>query len=156
MKQSLSLAISNASTNASACGWQEATLPEVRSRLHSSRRFNLRAGWGLKALNVDQRHPISEHVASFARFRSALGADLRHWIDWKVVPVFCHAAGILTRGKAAPNGPFGVGPCARTHQRWNDLWVLAYTEQDPFKFLAVIEKNNGPVGREAPLGAVQA
>jgi hypothetical protein len=25
-------------------------------------------------------------------------------------------------------------------QRWNELWVLAYTEQDPFKFLAVIEK----------------
>jgi hypothetical protein len=25
-------------------------------------------------------------------------------------------------------------------RRWNELWVLAYTEQDPFKFLAVIEK----------------
>ena len=25
-------------------------------------------------------------------------------------------------------------------QRWNELWALAYTEQDPFKFLAVIEK----------------
>jgi hypothetical protein len=25
-------------------------------------------------------------------------------------------------------------------QKWNELWVLAYTEQDPFKFLAVIEK----------------
>jgi hypothetical protein len=24
-------------------------------------------------------------------------------------------------------------------QRWNELWALAYTEQDPFKFLAVIE-----------------
>jgi hypothetical protein len=26
------------------------------------------------------------------------------------------------------------------HQRWKELWVLAYTEQDPFKFLGVIEK----------------
>jgi len=25
-------------------------------------------------------------------------------------------------------------------QKWNELWVLAYTEQDPLKFLAVIEK----------------
>jgi hypothetical protein len=25
-------------------------------------------------------------------------------------------------------------------QRWNELWVLAYAEQDPYKFLAVIQK----------------
>jgi len=25
-------------------------------------------------------------------------------------------------------------------QRWNELCVLAYTEQNPFKFLTVIEK----------------
>jgi hypothetical protein len=43
--------------------------------------FDLGTRWGLEALNVDQCHPIREHVASFARFRSALGADLRHGID---------------------------------------------------------------------------
>jgi hypothetical protein len=26
------------------------------------------------------------------------------------------------------------------HQRWKELWVLAYTEQDPFKFLGVIQE----------------
>jgi hypothetical protein len=106
--------------------------------------FDLGARGRLEALNVDQRHPIGEHVAGFARFCSALGADLRHRIDWKVVPAFCHAAGILTPGKAVPNGPFGVGPWTRTPQRWNELWVLAYTEQDLFKFLAVIEKLRTP------------
>jgi len=25
-------------------------------------------------------------------------------------------------------------------QRWNQLWVLAFTEQDPYKFLAVVER----------------
>ena len=28
----------------------------------------------------------------------------------------------------------------KTPQRWNELWVLAFAEQDPFKFLAVVEK----------------
>jgi hypothetical protein len=40
--------------------------------------FGLGASGGLEALNVDQCHPIREHVAGFAWFGSALGADLRH------------------------------------------------------------------------------
>jgi hypothetical protein len=29
---------------------------------------------------------------------------------------------------------------SKNPQRWKERWALAYTEQDPFKFLAVIEK----------------
>jgi len=96
---------------------------------------------------VDQCHPIREHVAGFAWFRSALGADLRHWIDRKVVPVFCHAAGILTRGKAAPNGPFGGRPTDENPPRWSERRVPSvYSPQDSFELaLLALLKSRGPL-----------